>query len=280
MINSHLLVSIVTPNLNQGQFIEATLESVAVQGYPAIEHIVVDGGSTDATIEILRDWRQHPIKWSSQPDRGQADAIRRGLAMATGDIVTWLNSDDIYLDATVLSDVVSVFESGATVVSGAGRYISVTGEFLSSIPVQADRLDYQTLRCVDWVLQPATFMRADLMRAHSLDTRLHYAFDWDLFIRLSREAAFVPIERELAGYRLHDAGKTVSGGHRRREELLLVTRRYNGRYSIRSMVMFAYTRLHDVADALPGGIGRTAGRGLRAFLRATQVLTNGKGIEI
>ena len=183
--------------------------------------------------------------------------------------MAWLNSDDIYLDSHVISDVVSAFEPGVDVITGGGRYISESGALIRAIPVFADRLDYATLRCVDWVLQPATFMRRDVMARFPLDVNLHYAFDWDLFIRVSRDVAITPVQREMAGYRIHGAGKTVSGGSRRQRELAEVFGRYNIGPSPRSAWLSATTAIHHAGEHLPPGAYRAVTWGLDRIAAAS-----------
>ena len=210
------LVSIITPSFNQAPYLEATLRSVALQDYPRIEHIIMDGGSSDGSVDVIRRWAEsHDITWQSERDAGQADAIQRGAEMASGEIVGWLNSDDVYLDDRAISDVVAAFDGGLSIVTGAGWHLTEEGERLRRIPVYPDRISHDTLRCVDWVLQPATFVRRELFLKHPLDTSLHFAFDWDFFIRITRDAIPIAIDRDIAGYRLHRAGKSVSGGSRR-----------------------------------------------------------------
>lgn len=275
-----MLVSIITPSLNQAPFLDQTLRSVADQDYRHVEHIVMDGGSTDGSIEIIRSWAEsHPVRWRTGPDSGQADAIQRGVAMARGSIVAWLNSDDIYLDRQVISDVVELFEKGAEMVTGGGQYLSEAGERLRHIRVRANRMDHGRLRCSDSILQPATFFRRAVLLTCPLDTDLHYAFDWDLFIRLSAHAKFTPIHRDIAGYRLHPTAKTVSGGDRRRREILAVTRRYHGRYAPRALLTLAVLSLYRVADTLPAPADRLVLRILGRLIWATHELTRGHGIQ-
>ena len=144
------LVSVLTPSFNQGRFLKNFLRTVATQDYPSIEHIVLDGGSTDDSVAILRTWNEkHDIRWLSEPDRGQADAIQRGIAMSSGDIVTWLNSDDFYLHPTVISSAVAAFSRGANVVTAGGWYVSEYGRHTRRIPVRRSRLTHAKLKCVD-----------------------------------------------------------------------------------------------------------------------------------
>ena len=274
------LVSIITPSFNQAKYLEATLQSVAIQDYPRIEHIVMDGGSSDGSVDIIRRWAgSHDITWRSGRDGGQADAIQRGAEIASGEIVGWLNSDDVYLDDRAISGVVAAFDTSVSIVTGAGWHLTEEGERIRRIPVYPDRVSHATLRCVDWVLQPATFVRRELLLDHPLDTSLHFAFDWDFYIRITRDCEPRAIDRDIAGYRLHRSGKSVAGGSPRRRELLEVTRRHNGRFSIRYITLLVVTRLHLLADALPPRYGRALRRWLNRFARWTQRLTNGRGIQ-
>jgi len=240
----------------------------------------MDGGSTDDSVEVLRNWAEsHAIEWHSGADNGQADAIQRGLELAHGEVVAWLNSDDVYLDRTAVSSAVSHFSNAASVVTGGGWYLSEAGLRLSRIPVRAGRLDYRTLSCLDWVLQPATFMRRDLLRDCPLDTNLHYAFDWDLFVRLSAVTKFIPVDSEWAGYRRHDGGKTISGGAHRRRELIEVIARYHGksgRYAVMRLTDFGLR----AAERLPAVPRRAADRLIHTLADISNELTNGRGIQI
>jgi len=274
------LVSIITPSLNQGQYLSDTLESVSEQTYSNIEHIVMDGGSSDNSVDLLRDWAgTHAIEWHSGHDDGQADAIQRGIALARGELIAWLNSDDVYLDRTAISTAVSYFVQGASVITGGGRYLSEAGSQLSRIPVRAERLDHRTLRCCDWVLQPATFIRRDLLQLCPLDTTLHYAFDWDLFIRLSALTKFTPVESEWAGYRLHDRGKTISGGSHRRRELLKMIAKYHGKSGRYAMMKLMDLGLRS-ADRLPELPRRATRRFINVVADISNKLTNGRGFQV
>ena len=274
------LVSIITPSYNQAQFLPETLRSVAMQDYVNLEHIVLDGGSTDGSVAILEEFaRDHPISWESKADAGQANAIRQGIERARGDVVAWLNSDDVYLDASVISDVVRAFAGGADIVTGSGWFIDAAGNQLNRILVRPRDLTHASLRWVDAVLQPATFVRRDLLLRMPLDETLHFAFDWDLFIRLSASSRFTLIDREIAGYRLHGAGKTESGGVRRQVELLRVIRRYHGRRSRAYAQLLPIVALHRLGARLPFGLHRIAAAGLDRYAQLTQRMLPGKGIQ-
>jgi glycosyltransferase involved in cell wall biosynthesis len=273
------LVSIITPTLNGGRFLEEAMRSVAEQDYPHIEHIVVDGGSTDGSVETIEAWAtKHPIRWTVGPDSGQADAIQRGVAASTGSIVGWLNADDVLLDRAAIGSIVDVFRQGTRIVTAGGWYIDAEGERISHIPVRPDRIDPETMRCVDWILQPSTFVGRELFAECPLDIGLTYAFDWDWFIRLSRLSSFTPLERDIAGYRVHGQSKTMSGGGRRQHELASVVARYQSRRSLRYVLIRTVAAGHDLADRLPRPVGRGVAWLLLQVARTTQELTGGRGI--
>jgi glycosyltransferase involved in cell wall biosynthesis len=271
-------VTIITPSLNQAAFLTACLESVADQDYPAIEHIVLDGGSTDGSVDILRGWTAHSIIWRSEPDDGQADAINRGVAVATGDVCTWLNSDDVYLDAGAVSAAMEAIQLGADVVTGGGRYIDVAGRRGDPIPVRPERLSRSHIRHVDCVLQPATFIRTEIMRRFPLDTSLNWALDWDLFIRIADVARFVPITREIAGYRVHPASKTFAGVGGRRRELVRVIERYHGRLSAEFLLTYLTVGAYTLSERSPSPIARVLRKLAWWSWLSTNAVTDGRGV--
>jgi glycosyltransferase involved in cell wall biosynthesis len=271
------LVSIVTPSFNQAPFLTATLRSVAEQDYPAIEHIILDGASTDGSVNILRDWSAHPITWHSEPDDGQADAIRRGFAMAKGGILTWLNSDDIYLRPDAISKVVERMRAGARAVTGAGAKIDASGQIIAPIKL-SPWLSHRALRCLDTIMQPATFFVRDLAEACPIDTSMHYAFDWDLFIRMSALAPFEPLDIPLAAYRLHGTGKTETAGYQRQRELLRIVRRYRGTWHPATIGLAAFTASYLLFDRLPPPVPQLWGRLLNKLAYWSNELSGGRGI--
>jgi len=223
------LVSIITPSYNQGRFIEETIQSVLTQDYPYIEYIVVDGGSTDNTLEVLKKYGDR-LKWISEPDKGQSDAINKGFAMAKGEILAWLNSDDIYLPEAV-SRAVDFFCSfpNTGVVYGKAYYTDISGKVIGNYPTGP--FDHKRLAVTNFICQPATFFRKQALgRVGGMDVNLHYSMDYDLWIRLSKEYAFGYVEEFLAAYRLHEDSKTVSPVHsfaNHKECLDVVMRHYD-----------------------------------------------------
>jgi len=181
------LVTIVSPSLNQGQYIEEAIRSVLAQDYPRIEYIVVDGGSKDGTIQALKRFGDG-LRWISEPDTGQAAAINKGLAMGSGEILAWLNCDDYY-EAGAVSRVVRHFvdRPDLMLVYGDARFVDAGGRDLGPCR-QVEPFDLDRLRLYsDFIVQPAAFFRREAFEAVSgLDETLHWAMDYDLWIKIGR----------------------------------------------------------------------------------------------
>jgi len=221
------LVSIVTPVRNGERFIAETIESVLSQEYPRLEYFVVDGGSTDRTLEILDRFRDR-IVLVRGPDGGQAEALNRGLALARGEIVGWLNADDLYVPGA-LASVTEAFRGwpDAGVVYGEADHIDEEGRPIDAYPVESFDAPALARRC--FICQPAAFVRRSaLTAAGGLDPQLHYALDYDLWIRLSRVTRFVKIDRRLAHSRMHPGNKTLGFRREAYEETMRVLRRRYG----------------------------------------------------
>ena len=206
------LVSIVTPSLNQGRFIQATIESVLQQSYPRIEYIVIDGGSTDGTVEILKSYGDE-FHWICESDYGQADAINKGMDLATGTIAGWLNSDDILLPGAI-DRVIDCFRNNSQLgmIYGKSHFIDETGKVVGRYPTEA--FDFRRLAAFNFIPQPSTFfIRDGFLQVGSLNPNLRYAFDLDLWLRLSTKFITNYLPAYLSGFRLHDTSKTVSPSH-------------------------------------------------------------------
>ncbi len=223
-------ITIVTPSFNQGLFLEETIRSVLAQGYPRLEYIVLDGGSTDNSVEILTHYDRVITHWESKKDAGQADAINRGFGMATGSVLGWLNSDDIYLPGTLLS-IARQFTAkpAAQLIYGEGWYIDESSKRIEPCRFVRRRFDRTYLVNRDPILQPAAFWRQELWTAVGpLNSRLNWVFDWEWFIRAYDLARFDYLPQHLAGYRVQPAAKTRTGGLIRQQEHGRVTRQYGG----------------------------------------------------
>jgi glycosyltransferase involved in cell wall biosynthesis len=202
------LVTIVTPSYNQGRFIRETIESVLSQDYPHIEYLVFDGGSTDETLDILKGY-DNRLFWISEPDRGQAHAINKGLKRAKGSLVAWLNSDDVYLAGAIAKAVTYLNENPRLGMAyGEAYHVDEHGRVIDRYPTEL--FDPQRLIETCHICQPATFMRREAIHEIGyLDESLQYCIDYDLWIRLSKKYPLGLIPSYLAHSRLHSDCKTI-----------------------------------------------------------------------
>ena len=223
------LVSIVTPSYNQGGFLDETMRSVLEQDYPNIEYLVVDGGSTDDSLEIIQRYVGRLAWWVYEPDRGQTDAINKGFARARGEILAWLNSDDTY-QPHAISEAASFLREHPEVgmVYGDANLVDEAGAIIGKFP--ARQTDYRRLRRgYVHIPQQAAFFRADLWRqVGPLDPTFYFAMDYDLWVRLARLAPLHYHPRLWANFRLHGGGKTSLSDDRCWPEMLRVHRREGG----------------------------------------------------
>lgn len=212
------LVSVITPSYNQAQFVEQTLRSVLGQDYPRIEYLVIDGASTDGSVDIIRQYADRLAYWVSEKDSGQAEAINKGLACAAGDIVAWLNSDDFYLSGAVRA-AVEAFEAHpeAGLVYGDTVAVDERGEAIH-YPKYA-QWDLEDLLTFNIIGQPAVFMRRDvLLRAGFLDPSFHFLLDHHLWIRMASHAPMVHVPERWAAGRFHESAKNVAQASKFGEE--------------------------------------------------------------
>ncbi|MCV0384739.1 MAG: glycosyltransferase [Erythrobacter sp.] len=203
------LITIVTPSFNQGEYLERTIRSVIDQGYPRLEYIVLDGGSTDGSVDVIARYAPQLSYWRSASDGGQAEAINEGWAMARGDILAWLNSDD-YLLPGALSAVSEAFRRHpqALLVYGVTYRVDADGGYLGSVGTP---YRWRTLLLSRQLIpQPSAFVRrAALDQVGGLDDSLHYSMDYDFFLRVVQLAPPVMIPRPLAAATIHPAAKTT-----------------------------------------------------------------------
>ncbi len=195
---SQPLVSILTPSFGQATWLTHNLRSVACQTYPRIEHIVMDGGSTDGSVELLEK-ADPPVIWRSEPDEGQSDAINKAFALSQGEIIGWINSDDAYFDCRVVEDVVAAFERHpeADVIFGHAAQVDENGTIIWMIWVP--RFSSRLLRVVNFIGQPVAFIRRRVLEQPMLDPSYHFAMDYELWLRLhARGATFRRIDRLVA----------------------------------------------------------------------------------
>jgi len=243
------LVSIVTPSFNQARFLEDTIRSVLAQDYPNIEYIIVDGGSTDGSVEIIRRYADRLAWWVSEPDRGQTDALNKGFARARGQIFAWLNSDDTY-EPHAVREAVEFLQAHPEVglVYGDANYIDAEGRVMGRFP--AAPTDYRKLRRgYVHVPQQAAFFRGDLWRqVGPLDPTFYFAMDYDLWVRLAKVSEVRYVPRLWANFRIHGDAKTIKDDDRCWPEMLRVHFREGGRWV--SPIVAKYYLRRALAPAL------------------------------
>ena len=232
-------ITIVTPSLNQGCFIEETITSVLSQEYPNLEYIVTDGGSTDGTINILKKYSDR-VKWHSKKDNGQTHAINIGLRMAAGEIVGYLNADDILLPNSLLQIGESFAENVNTQwLTGRCRIIDEEGHTIRPLIALYKNLylytkSYNALLITNYISQPATFWRKDILSTQGfLDENLKYVMDYEYWLRIWKTTPPAILHRELAGFRIQNNSKTTSSGHLDdyiNEEIVIIERHSNSRF--------------------------------------------------
>ncbi|MGI8654629.1 MAG: glycosyltransferase family 2 protein [Pyrinomonadaceae bacterium] len=202
-------ITVVTPSFNQGHLIEETINSILDQNYPNLEYIVIDGGSTDATLEVIKKYEHKIDYWTSETDGGQSEAINKGLRRATGDIVTWLNSDDLFLP-DVLQTVARYFNEydaalihGRTVLFGNGTKELIKG-------AEDDDLEVRYLSGMAFP-QPSSFFKKRVLDEQGvLDESLHYGMDYDLMVKIALNYCMLKVDDVFSRYRLHGESKTVA----------------------------------------------------------------------
>ncbi len=236
-------ISIITPSFNSEHYIDKTIQSVLNQNYTALEYLVFDGGSTDKTVDILRSYGDR-IKWVSERDRGQSHAINKGLALSTGDVIAWINSNDTYLPGA-FKKIGDTFARHPEIDFLYGRVLLIDefdnslGEYSEGLPPEElDRLNsvpdghYEALlnRTAGLIPQQSVFWQKSLMhKAGFLDETLHYAMDYEYWLRIGKIGNIYFINQPLFAFRMHQDAKTVDA-KKHWKEVLLVNRKYGGRF--------------------------------------------------
>jgi glycosyltransferase involved in cell wall biosynthesis len=248
-------ISVVVPSYNQGRFLAEALDSIFRQDYPAAEVIVMDGGSTDQSVDVIRAYAGRLAHWQSGKDGGQSAAINAGMARATGAVVAWLNSDDFYLGDCLwaVADAYLRFPGHGLYVGNGFRCDGPSGQLTPFCRRHLALNRRALVHGLDFILQPSTFFLKEAWdRVGGLDPALRYGMDWDLIIRIARHYPAVLINEFLAASREYDDTKTRSGGLERALELCALARRHAGRELTPGSLYYLIGALFD------GGAGGTA----------------------
>lgn len=235
------LITVITPSYNQGKYIEETIQSVLSQDYPDIEYIVIDGGSTDKTVEVLKKYDNF-IKWVSEPDNGQTAAINKGLKVAGGDIVAYLNSDDLYEPGT-LSTVAEFFRQNKDIAMVYGDTIHINEQ---SLPLETHRtgeIDLRKYLMWDFYLpQPSVFFRKEVIDSLGyFDERLHLAMDYDYWIRIILNYPTVYIPKVFSRIRIYPEAKSRAMDYRYHNERLAILNSIFRAYNLEQYRKDAYS---------------------------------------
>jgi len=219
-------VSIVTTSLNQARFLEQTIRSVLEQKYPNLEYIIIDGGSTDGSIDIIKKYEKRIHFWLSEKDSGQAHAINKGLRMISGDIWSFLGSDDTY-EPQALQKIVNAFQKNpaAAVIYGNCNFIDEDG-LVTRVKKPGPYIRKKMLRS-NYLCQPATFVTiAKLHQYGFLDETLRFSMDYEYWLRFDKRESFVYIDESIANYRLHSSSKTMGSTLKMIKEMVSVKKKY------------------------------------------------------
>jgi glycosyltransferase involved in cell wall biosynthesis len=276
--------SVVTPSLNQASFLEENIKSVLAQHYLPFEHLIIDGGSMDATADIVR--RYPHLQWRSEPDRGQAHALNKGFALATGEIIGWLNADDYYLPGALRAVAPLFDDPGVMVVYGGGLEVDARGKFLREIIPRGISTD-EFIKFWHWgydYIQPAFFFRrAVFEKVGMLDETLRYTMDHEFFIRLGLQYPLTRITTQLAAFRLHSASKTGTTIDKFIPasvwELLKISRRYWGTPRQSSYYRYLGSFLAAIARSAIKNLLFLRGSKSRRFLTRSGTASNDSRIE-
>jgi glycosyltransferase involved in cell wall biosynthesis len=234
-------ISVITPSFNQGHFLRETIESVLDQKYSNLDYIIMDGGSTDNSVQIIKHFEKYLSHWVSEPDRGQTDAINKGFRLASGDVLTWLNADDLYFEDT-LATVGAAFQKYREDVI-YGDYVLITQNGKTFLKRYEIPFDFNImLYGVNFIGQPSAFFKRSLLdRFGFLNESYQYAMDHEFWLRIaSGGGTFRHIKHLLGKYRYHSDSKTVAAKKKFVAEMELNRRTYGNVNSILLRTILGY----------------------------------------
>jgi glycosyltransferase involved in cell wall biosynthesis len=197
-------VSIVTPSYNQGEFLEETIRSVLLQGYPNLEYIIIDGGSTDNSVEIIKKYQNYLSYWVSEPDKGPADAINKGWQKTRAEIIAYLNSDDAYLPGT-LAAVAEAFQQNPEAKAICGNELVIDRDGFVIRKSNIEKVEHSSLLKLNLIPQPAIFLKSSILKSvGGMNLEVRYIFDFELWLRITRTDSMKCIPNLLAVTRWHE----------------------------------------------------------------------------
>lgn len=248
-------ISIITPSYNQGRFLEECINSILDQKYPNLEYIVVDGGSTDDSVEIIKKYESQISFWISERDNGQSEAINKGFLHATGDIIAWLNSDDLYYEnclwkiADIYNRNVGVIDDISFILGNGYRYKWPEKTMSRFCPKNVAFSRKVLAEGLDYILQPSVFvLRKVAEEVGYLDNELHYCMDWEWWYRLSQQGKVLVTDQMLSLSREYDETKTSTGRMKRWIEIQELTQKMSGKEMTAGSLFFLAETLKDIGD--------------------------------
>lgn len=221
-------ITVITPSYNQGKYISRTIDSVLKQNINNLEYLIFDGGSTDDTVDILKSYGDQ-VSWVSEKDKGQSEAVNKGLIIARGDIIGWLNSDDIYYEGS-LKTVIEFFQENpqTKILYGHADHINEHDQYIEDY--YTEEWDYQRFQEICYLCQPAVFFRREIIEEIGLlDEKLTYCMDYEYWLRIGKRYTFAFINQKLAGSRLYRENKTLGNRVAVHQEIVAMQKKVLGR---------------------------------------------------